>query len=326
MTVTRPTITPLADDIKHWNALLSGDSGVGKTVFAGSDLRVLFMAPEDDGLMSAQRMGSKAQKILVKEWEDIKNTYEWYEAHPEELKDYDVMSIDSLPEMQRKAKEYVLRMGAEEKVRKNQDPEKLQLQDYGVMHELVENMVRGFNDLPINVLWTATAKKVEDADGNEFLVPDLQGKGDYGFAMKMVSLMTSYGYMRIEIHDVPDPTEDDSKNMKSVRRRVIYWEDTGTIRGKDRTCSLAPFTVNMTLQQMRRCIAGALIRNKTGEVTKPASSIVAPTKAAPKKPVIQASPQASPQPTDKVESAKTARAEIEKEVVEKALELDAIEA
>lgn len=298
MTVTRPVITPLADDVKYWNALLGGDSGVGKTVFAGSDLRVLFLAPEDDGLMSAQRMGSRATKILIKHWLDIKNAYEWYETHPEELKDFDVLSIDSLPEMQRKAKEYVLEVTAHEKLRKNQDPEKMQLQDYGTMHDLVENMVRGFNDLPINVLWTSTSKKVEDADKREFMVPDLQGKGDYGFAMKMVALMTSYGFMRVEVHDIPDPTEDDPKRMKAVRRRVIYWEDTGTIRGKDRTCSLAPFTVNMTLQQMRRCIAGELKRGPDGRIVKPATVAVKAVKAAPKKPVVQASPQ----PTDKVES------------------------
>lgn len=286
MTVTRPVITPLSDDVRTWNALLYADSGTGKTVFAGSDVKVLFMAPEEDGLMSAQRMGSKASKILIKHWLDIKNTYEWYEDHPEELKDFDVLSIDSMPEMQRKAKEYVLEATADEKIRKGQDPEKMQLQDYGTMHDLLENMVRGFNDLPINVLWTATAKKVEDADHNEFLVPDVQGK-DYGIAMKMVSLMTSYGYMRIEIHDIPDPTDDDPKRTKKVKRRVIYWEDTGTIRGKDRTCSLAPFTVNMTLQQMRRCIAGELKRGSDGRIGKPASGQRSQMPATAKKPLVQ---------------------------------------
>jgi hypothetical protein len=178
--------------------------------------------------------------------------------------------------------------------------------------------VRGFNDLPINVLWTATTKKVEDADSNEFLVPDVQGK-DYGVAMKMVALMTSYGYMRTEIHDVSDPTEDDPKRTKPVKRRVIYWEDTGTIRGKDRTCSLAPFTVNMTLQQMRRCIAGELIRGKDGRIGKPGSGVAKPVKAAPKKPVVQASPQ----PPKPVESVPMPRVEIEKEAE---LELDSVEA
>ena len=257
----RPNIQKLSETKPFWNVLIYADSGTGKTVFAGSDLKVLFIAPEDDGLMSAQRMGSSADKITVEKWEDIKQAYDYFSENPEELSNYNVLSIDSLTEMQFLAKDYVLRMGADEKRRKGQDPDKLQLQDYGTLHEIVEQMVRGFNDLPVNVLWTATSKKVEDADGNEFLVPELQGKKEYGISMKMVALMTSYGYMRVEVKETLDPTEDDPNRIKAVKRRVIYFEDTGTIRGKDRTVALAPFTVNMTLQQMRLAIAGKMKRN-----------------------------------------------------------------
>lgn len=268
----RPLIKKLSEEVKFWNVLIYADSGTGKTVFAGSDLKVLFIAPEDDGLMSAQRMGSTADKITVTKWEDIKQAYDYFSENEDQLKDYNVLAIDSITEMQYLAKDYVLRQSADEKIRKGQDPEKMQLQDYGALHELVENMVRGFNDLPVNVLWTATAKKVEDADGNEFLVPELQGKKEYGIAMKMVALMTSYGYMRVEVKEVLDPTEDDPTRIKNVRRRVIYFEDTGTIRGKDRTCALAPFTVNMTLQQMRLAIAGKMKRSPDGSIVKVATN------------------------------------------------------
>jgi hypothetical protein len=300
---TRPEITPISGEVNHWNILLFADSGAGKTVFAGSDNKVLFLATEDagrnSGTISAARMGSNANKIAVHGWEEVKNTYEWYEDHPEELKDVNVLAIDSLPEMQRLAKEYVLKVTAPEKIRKQQDPEKMQLSDYGIMHDLVENMVRGFNDLPVNVLYTATPKKVEDADKIEFMVPDIQGKGDYGMAMKIVALMTCYGFMRVETHDVPAPTDENPKATKAVRRRVFYWEDTGTIRGKDRTCSLAPFTINMTLQQMRLAIDGKMIRNSEGKIVKKNSEVPA-KKAAPAAPKVTAV-QASPQATDKVE-------------------------
>lgn len=294
---TRPVIRPLRDRIKFWNILLYADSGTGKTVFAGSDRKVLFLAPEGDGSISAQRMGSQASDIEVTCWEDIKNAYEWYEAHPEELKDYDVLAIDSLSEMQYQARQYVLKMTAAEKIRKDQDPTKMQLQDYGIMHELVEQMVRGFNDLPINVLWTATAKKVKDPDENEFLMPEIQGKGDYGIAMKMVSLMTSYGYMRVELHDIPNPTEENPDGIKTVKRRVIYWEDTGTIRGKDRTCSLAPFTVNANLQQVRRTIAGLMKRDPSGRLI-PANDARndQPKKVQAKKPAVKTQPPAEKSP------------------------------
>jgi len=300
---TRPIIKPLADDILYWNNLIYGDPGCGKTVFAGSDVRVLYVVPEKDGLMSAQTMGSKAQRIICHSWEDLKNTYEWFDENPDELRDFDVMSIDSASEMQHLAKNYVLRMGADEKLRKGRDPDKMEIQDYGEMHNIMEMMVRGYNDLPINVLYTCTAKMVEGPDKEPFLVPDLQGKKEYGVAMKIASLMTCYGYMRVETHDVPDTSDPENKKLKKVRRRVIYWEDTGTIRGKDRSNALKPFTINMNLQQMRRAIRpGDFVRRSDGFMVKKTE----PAKGSPKKatkPVIQkAEEQASPKDSDKVES------------------------
>lgn len=297
---TRPDIGPLAGSIKHWNIMVFADPGAGKTVFSGQDNKVLFIAPESDGLMSAQTLGSTAERIVIKDWETLKNTYEWFDENPEECSNYNVFAIDSISEMQYLAKDYVLRLTEDEKRRKGQDPDKMQIQDYGIMHELVENMVRGFNDLPVNILWTATAKKVEDADNNEFLVPDLQGKKDYGIALKMAALMTSYGYLRVEVHEIDCPTPDDPKAKKAVKRRVIYWEDSGTIRGKDRTNALKPFTVNMTLQQMRLAIAGKMIRDSEGRIVKPSGTTAKrATKAKP--PKIEA-PQASPQPNTPVDS------------------------
>lgn len=273
---TRPGRAPVSGSLKYWNIMVYADPGAGKTVFAGQDNKVLFLAPESDGLMSAATMNSTAEHIEdVTQWEDVKNAYEWYDEHRDELNDVNVLAIDSISEMQSMCKNYVLRMTADEKRRKNQDPTRLQIQDYGIMHELLEGMVRGFNDLPVNVLWTATAKTVEDADKKSFIAPDLQGKKDYGVAMKMAALMSAYGYLRVEIHEVPAPTETDPKAIKVVKRRVIYWEDTGTIRGKDRTNKLKPFTINMTLQQMRLAIASKMRRDGDGKIVK----LDAPVKA-----------------------------------------------
>lgn len=287
---TRPSIAPLDNALDYWNIMLYSDPGTGKTVFAGQDDNVLFMAPEsDDGLFSAQTMGSTAKFVEnIKSWNDVKNAYEWWDENPEDLANVNVLVIDSISEMQRLAKEAALEFSADEKRRKGRDPEKMELQDYGVMHEMLENMVRGFNDLQVNVLWTATAKKVKDQDEVEFIVPDLQGKNDYGVALKMAALMTCFGYMRVEIHDIPAPTEDDDKATRQVRRRVIYWEDTGTIRGKDRTNALKPFTVGMTLRQMRLAIAGKMKRGADGKIVK---LDAAPAKKAVKKVAVKAAPK-----------------------------------
>lgn len=283
-------IVDLADDVPKWNILIHADSGAGKTVFAGSDDRVLFIAPEDSGTLSALRMGSTAQKIRVRHWNDIKEAVEYLEDNPDILANYDVLAVDSLTEMQKMCMAAILEAARPERLSKGQDPDTPQIQDYGKLHVLFENLVRRINELDVNVLYTALSRKVEDADHNEFLVPEITGK-DYGVAMKIVALMTSYGHLRVELVEVPAPTEDNPELTKLVKRRTIYWEDTGTIRAKDRTTRLAPFTVNAKLKQIRLAIDGTMSRNSVGKIVDQNAS--APVKRVPKKISIQASPKAA---------------------------------
>lgn len=329
----RPEIKPLKDDLLKWNIWIYADPGAGKTVLASSDEKVLMWVPETDGIMSAQTFGkgSSADRTLMHSFEDLLNAVEWYEENPEELGAYDVLSVDSVSEMQHLTKKYALQQGSDEKVRNGRNPDKMEIQDYGVMHDELEDIVRRINDLPINVFYTATAKKVEDADKNEFLVPDLQGKKDYGVAMKIASLMTSFGYMRTEIHDVPIPLvegeDKDQQKYKQVKRRVIYFEDTGTMRGKDRTNKLKPFIVSPTLAQIRKAISGEMVRNSEGRIVERSGNNGPTKKASAKRPAVKkAAAQASPKADDQVKSLPNSETEARDEVVRSATELDAVDA
>lgn len=251
-------IVPISEDIPHVDILVFGDSGVGKTVFAGSDDRVLFLAIEDKGIVSSARLGSKASKIVVTDYPEFVEAVNWLTDNPEVLDDYDWISVDSAPELQNMIMRHITSVQRQDRINKDQDPDQPQIQDYGKLHILFDKAIRAINDLPVNVLYTATAKKVEDADGNEFLVPDISGK-DYGIAMKTVAQMTSYGYLKVEVVERPDPTEDQPNKVKKVKQRVIIWEDTGTIRGKDRTTRLTPKTVlppRNALKHIRTLIEG----------------------------------------------------------------------
>ncbi|HPE52991.1 MAG TPA: AAA family ATPase [Mesotoga prima] len=285
-------IISLADDIPKWNILIHADSGAGKTVLAGSDDRVLFLAPEDSGTLSALRMGSAAQKIKVRHWDDIREAVEYLEANPDVLGQFDVLAVDSLTEMQKMCMMAILEANRGERLSKGQDPETPQIQDYGKLHVLFENLVRRINELNINVLYTALTRKVEDADHNEFLVPEISGK-DYGVAMKIVALMTSYGHLRVELVEVPANDPENPERTKVVKRRTIYWEDTGTIRAKDRTTRLAPYTVNAKMKDIRLAIEGEMVRGANGKIVDP---------HAPKAPRKKMAAQASPKPEKPVES------------------------
>ena len=271
-------IVALKDNAPSINLLVYGDSGAGKTVLAGSDRKVLFLAPEDSGTLSALRMGSQADKWPIRKWEDLIEAYEYMydvEATSKGMP-YDWVAIDSITEMQYMARQYILQRTAQDKINKGQDTEVPQIQDWQREYIILEKMVRAFNDLNVNVIFTALARKEVDPDGEEFLVPDIQGKG-YGLSMKIVALMTSYGYLKVEVVEklVADPTPEDADNKKTIRtrQRTIYWTDTGSIKGKDRTQTLAPTTTGLTLQKIRQKIQGYQIPTATTQ----------PAKTAPKK-------------------------------------------
>jgi AAA domain len=268
-------IVALADDAPSINLLVYGDSGAGKTVLAGSDRRVLFLAPEDSGTLSALRMGSKADKWPIRKWEDLIEVYEYcynIEENGETLP-YDWLAIDSITEMQYLARQYILQRTFQDKTNKGQDTEVPQIQDWQREYIILEKMVRAFNDLKVNTIYTALSRKETNADGEEFLVPDIQGKG-YGLSMKLVALMTSYGYLKVEVieKDVPDPTSEnpEQKKVVRVRQRTVYWSDTGSIKGKDRTQALAPSTTGLSLQKIRQKIQGFQIPSAASELPKTA--------------------------------------------------------
>lgn len=87
----------------------------------GSDDRVLFIAPEDSGTLSALRMGSTAQKIRVRHWNDIKEAVEYLEDNQAILANYDV-AVDSLTEMQKMCMAAILEASATRAVVKRSRP------------------------------------------------------------------------------------------------------------------------------------------------------------------------------------------------------------
>ncbi|ACF05168.1 Sak4-like ssDNA annealing protein [Mycobacterium phage Predator] len=297
-------VRPLTNTEEYVNMLVYADSGTGKTVLAGSDDSVLFAAPEDDGLLSAKRMGSKADKYDINEWEDLMALHADLVELVEDGEEipYKWLCIDSITEMQAMCMRYILRKVKAEQP--DRDPDIPQIQDWQRYYILFEKMVRAFNDLPVNVLWTALARKVEDADGNEFMVPEIQGK-DYGISMKTVSYMTCYGYMMREVVEKErpvDPNEPDGEKKKiKVRSRVIYFEDNGVFRGKDRTLALgAKFVLppKNALKAIREAI-----ENYGKEPAKPAKAAAKKAAPAKKAPAKKAAPQGLPNPANKPDNA-----------------------
>jgi hypothetical protein len=226
-------IISIQDTDDKANILIYGDSGLGKTVWCGTDDKVLFVAPEDnsDGLLSARLAGSTAEKWPVKTWDDLVEAFN-YLADLDEIP-YNWIAIDSLTEMQELAMRGILDAAVAENAER--DPDIPQLQDWQKYYEMVKRMIKAFNALDVNVIYTALARQTEDEDGVEYLLPDLQGKKDQ-YAKKVASWMTSFGCLQMKRVKTGD---DDNAKAKPVRR--ITFRDTGVVKGKDRTGSLAPY-------------------------------------------------------------------------------------
>lgn len=245
-------IVSLQDDDDNVNILVYGDSGVGKTILCGSDDKVLFIAPEDQGTLSAKRAGSAADKWPVRHWDDAYDAYEYLYDLSDGGTDgskipYYWLAVDSLTELQDLAMAGIMEAVVAENP--DRDPDIPAQGDWLKYQLIVKRLVKGFNSLPVNVIYTALAKPTTMPDGTEKLIPSLQGKKDM-YAKTVSSWMTAFGYMgykRVNIAGEGEPANYEE-------RRTITWKDTNYVTGKDRSMALEPRTVNKSLKDIRELI------------------------------------------------------------------------
>ncbi len=281
-----PEIVSLEDEEEVVNLMIYGAAGSGKTVFAGSAKRVLFLAPEDDGTISAKRQGSQAKKWPVNSFSDLVEALDRLEDHIDEVKeDFDWICIDSITRMQKETMRQILEDAVE--LDPQRDPDIPQMQDWQKYQNMFLRVVQAFNDLPINILWTALVRTEEDEEGDDFLVPDIQGKG-YQMAMTVASYMTSYGYLKnkeVIVKRNGDIVKDEDGEPKKRIVREIIWRDTGVVRGKDRTDVLSPSTKDLTLEQIHQLIKGEKTREDF--LRKPPAAKAPVKKAAPRRATVE---------------------------------------
>jgi hypothetical protein len=243
--VTLPSnIISLQDEDEYINLMVYADSGVGKTVFAGSDDDVLFIAPEDNGTLSAKRLGSSAKKWKIAKWKDIAEAYDWL-AKQEPIP-FNWIVLDSLTEMQAMCMRSILDEG--KRLNPARDIDLPLIGDWTPYYNKFERMVKAFNALPVNVLYTALQSDEEDEEGEKVVLPMMQGKGNQ-YAKKVASWMTSFGNMRVRRR-----YEGEDDDRKVVEYRQIQWAGSKQVMAKDRTRCLEPRTVDLSLKEVRELL------------------------------------------------------------------------
>lgn len=169
-----PEIIDLQDYTESINWLLYGHMGSGKTVIGGKlPGRVLIIANEQ-GTIAAKRQGSKAKVWKIMKWEDLVKVYEWL-ANVDKIP-FDWIVIDSITDMQYKCIRWIMRNVVA--ANPQRDPHIPAQGDHFKWQLAMKEMVVDFNELPVNVMWTAQEMVREDPEGEDIILPLIEGK-DY---------------------------------------------------------------------------------------------------------------------------------------------------
>jgi hypothetical protein len=230
------------------NAMIIAESGWGKTVLAGTaDQRktdggkALFLATET-GTISAARKGSTADLWPIRSWNQLAEAYRFL-RYGGGCDIYEWILLDSVTEMQKLSMDAALRKAVEDN--STRDPDVPAIQDYMKVQQQTLNFLRRFNELPVNVLYTALPYRLEDEEGKPYFLPALDGKQG-GIAQQAM------GYMHVVGHGTKRILRTDDGKNKGVRR--VYFQTTGPYRAKDRYGVLGRYMDDISIPQITELI------------------------------------------------------------------------
>ena len=208
------------------NALIYGDSGVGKTRLALTCDRPLVISAEG-GLLSLA-----GHDIPYIEVSDIKSAREAVGYAIKHAIEYGTIIFDSLSEIA----EIVLA----DVLQKTPDPRKA----YPEMESAVTRLIRQLRELPCSVIWIAKQTIVTDDAGRKFYAPLVPGQK---FGDKLPYLLDLVGRLVVDTTAKEDGT-------RQLRRTLRFVSD-GTFTAKDRSGKLpelCPASIGKIIERIGR--------------------------------------------------------------------------
>jgi phage nucleotide-binding protein len=233
-------ILPVQERKPYFNMLVYGDPGVGKTVLCGSAAEVPEMAPVlfidvEGGTFSLRAFYPDIDVVRVESMKDMQKVYdELYRGTSE----YKTVVLDSLTEIQKFSMGKIM----EDVVAKepDRDPDIPSVREWGKNIEQTRKIVRGFRDLPMNVIFTALANSDKDQKtGKTTVRPYLSGK----LANEVAGFMDIVSFLYVKVKG-------------DQLTRLMLTRATETHVSKDRSNRLPPLVEEPTMAALHAYIAG----------------------------------------------------------------------
>lgn len=210
-----PMIEDLEDFREPINILCHGDTGAGKNRLWMRLPKILVLAIEA-GAVSGKQAGIKGVKVWrCRRWPDIVEAYEWLRDNPDE---FDWVMIDSITKAQSLCIKHIMEMVV--KANSSRDPLIPAQGDHFKWQLSIKQLVTDFNELPQNCIWLARSMVKENPDGDEIIVPSIEGK-DYGISAWVCGEMSLLCYLKKD-------TKGKGEDAKVIRKlytneHKMYW-------------------------------------------------------------------------------------------------------
>jgi len=244
--IRRPTaIVSLQDQEvpRHSNWCVYGNSGVGKSVLAGTAPNALFLSSDVGGTESARNLGSTAKELPVNSWEEFLEYNDWIvrgNAHEE----FQYVIVDTVDELEELCWQSQL-VNEELKRASRYQPNK---GDYPVVWRKLRDELMRLNRSPVNVIYLAHVMHIdrESEDGEDTVtlaMPEMGSRKRGDLSGYFCAQMGLVGYMREVVN------EGGQTDRHLMTRSGPRWI------AKDRTTAFGAGIVNPTIPGMLAAVS-----------------------------------------------------------------------
>lgn len=220
-----------AQVVKHFNFLVYGDPGAGKTTLASTandhpDTAPVLLIDVEGGTATVRH-----KDIDVVSVRSIRQLLEVYAQLEKDPGYYKTIVIDSLTELQKLDMNDI--MVDLIKKRPDLDPDVPSQREWGKSIQHTRNLVRRFRDLPYHVIFTALAQTQTDSDGTREILPSFPGK----LAGEIPGFLDVVGWLNVV-------------EEKGQFERRLQVQPTRRVKAKDRIGIGGPTLVNPTVSMI----------------------------------------------------------------------------